>query len=257
MNKPIYYGIAGYHRPECKTYHTLIKMGIPKERIVISLNDKEDYEKYKELYDKEVTVIYKEGTNVACNRNNIINHFPIGTYVMVLDDDIASFKLWVNDTTTSKYGRLVSINAKELEDVLYDCFKQTEGAGSNMFGTYAISNTMMIKGTIESQGVYSINKMFQGGSCGFIVDEKHRYDETMLLLDDYEIILKNITEGNIILRRNDLVAITPKMGSTKGGYFDIYKQGKQKEYAIKLKNKYPNLITLKKDYSGVILKKGV
>ena len=255
MNK-IYYGIAGYHRPECKTYHTLIKLGIPKDQIVISLNDKEDYEKYKELYGNETTVIYKKGNNVACNRNNILNHFPIGTYVMVLDDDISNFKAW-NKEGNSKYGKMVNLDRNGLENRLYDAFKETERVKSNMFGTYAISNTMMIKSTIETQGIYSINKIFQGGSCGFIIDKEHRYKEDMLLLDDYEIVLKNIKEGNIILRRNDIVAITPKMGSSKGGYFDIYKLGKQKEYLIKLKSMYPDMITIKKDYSGIILKKGL
>ena len=79
----------------------------------------------------------------------------------------------------------------------------------------------------------------------------------MLLLDDYEIVLKNIREGKMVLRRNDIVAMTPKMGTSKGGYFDIYKLGKQKEYLIKLKSMYPDMITIKKDYSGIILKKGL
>ena len=255
MNK-IYYGIAGYHRPECKTYHTLVKLGIPKDQIVISLNDEIDYKTYKELYGNEVEVIYRKGNNVACNRNNILDHFPLDSYVMVLDDDIASFKTWIPEGN-SKYGKLVNLTRKELEEKLLDAFKQTESARGNMFGTYAIANTMMIKGTIETQGVYSINKMFQGGSCGFIKDDHHRYNEDMLLLDDYEIVLRNIKEGNIVLRRNDIVAVTPKMGSTKGGYFDIYKLGKQKEYILKLKAMYPDMITVKKDYSGVILKKGL
>lgn len=252
----IYYGIAGYHRPECKTYQTLVKLGIPKDQIVISLNDENDFEEYNKRYGKETTVIYKKGNNVACNRNNILNWFPTGTYVMVLDDDISSFKGWKQEGE-SKYGKLVNLDRESLENVLLQSFEETLKVKSNMFGTYAIANTMMIKSTIETQGIYSINKMFQGGSCGFIIDKEHRYNENMLLLDDYEIVLKNIKEGNIVLRRNDIVAITPKMGSSKGGYFDIYKLGKQKEYILKLKQMYPNMITIKKDYSGIILKKGL
>lgn len=252
----IYYGIAGYHRPECKTYHTLVKLGVPKERIVISLNDEEDYKQYSKIYGEEVAVIYKNGNNVACNRNNILNHFPVGSYVMVLDDDISDFKTWKKEGN-SKYGKMVHLSIKELEDKLLDAFEQTKRIGGNMFGTYAIANTMVIKSTIETQGTYSYNKIFQGGSCGFIVDNIHRYNDSLLLLDDYEIVLRNIKEGNIVLRRNDIVAITPKMGTSKGGYFDIYKLGKQKEYLIKLKSMYPNMITIKKDYSGIILKKGI
>lgn len=254
MNK-IYYGIASYHRPNCPTLKTLLEIGIPKENIVISLNDENDYKEYKERYANEVKVIYKYGTNVACNRNNILNYFNNGDYVMVLDDDIKSIKKYVMNE--SKYGKLVRLEREELEIMLLEAFEEAKKINSSFFGTYAIDNTMMLKSTITGQGLYSINKMFQGGSTGFIVDEETRYDESMLLLDDYEIILNNIKKGKYVPRRNDIVFCTPKMGSSEGGYFDIYKQGKQKEYLIKLSKKYPGWFKIKKDYSGIILRKGL
>ena len=252
MNK-IYYGIASFHRPECPTLKTLLDLGINKEDIVISLNDEDDFNTYKEKYSPDIKVIYKKGNNVACNRNNILNHFNEGDYVMVLDDDIKSIKKYV--LNEGKYGKLIKLTKEELEEYLLEAFEETRKVKSSFFGTYAIDNTMMLKSTILGQGKYSINKMFQGGSTGFIVDKETRYDEDMLLLDDYEIILNNIRKGKFVLRRNDIVFVTPKMGSSQGGYFDIYKQGKQKEYLIKLSNKYPGWFKIKKDYSGIILRK--
>lgn len=252
MNK-IYYGIAGYHRLNCPTLHTLLKIGIPKENIVISLNDPKDYEEYKAKYSPDICVIYREGNNVACNRNNILNHFKTGDYVMVLDDDIKAIKKYV--INGSKYGKTIPLERQELERMLLEAFEETKKQKSSFFGTYAIENTMTLKSTMIGQGLYSVNKMFQGGSTGFIVDDETRYDESMLLLDDYEIILNNIRKGKYVLRRNDIVFCTPKMGTTEGGYFDIYKQGKQKEYLLKLQAKYPGWFKIKKDYSGIILRK--
>lgn len=251
----IYYGIASYHRPECRTLQTLLKLGVDKENITISLNDKDDYEEYKERY-KDIRVIYREGNCVAHNRNNLLDNHNIGDKLIILDDDVTCFRRWTPENENSQYGKLITIKTKEeLEDILEDCFKETEKIGNNKFGIYAISNTMMIKNTIESQGLYSINKMFQGCFCGFIVDKESRYDGEFRVLDDYELVLRDIKDGKFILRRNDLLSETPKMGSSKGGYFDLYKQGVQKEYMLKLLKKYPGMFKIKKDYSGIILKK--
>jgi hypothetical protein len=252
----IYYGIASYHRPECRTYKTLIDMGIPRENITISLNDLSDYEEYKKRYP-ETRVIYREGNCVACNRNNLLDNHRIGTKLIILDDDIISFRKWTKENATSKYGKLVKLDKKEFEEILEECFSETIKIGNNKFGNYAISNTMMIKGTIESQGIYSVNKMFQGCFCGFIVDKESRFNEEYKVLDDYELILRDIKKGKYILRRNDLVSDTPKMGTSTGGYYDLYKQGIQEKYMSKLLKEYPNMFKAKKNCSGIILKKGL
>lgn len=253
----IKYGIASYHRPECKTLKTLLKLGIDKSNITISLNDINDYNTYKELY-KDIRVIYKEGNCVANNRNNLLENHNVGDKLIILDDDITSFRRWLPNNENSKYGKLHKIETKEeLEEILEDCFKETQKLGNNKFGIYAISNTMMIKGTIETQGLYSINKMFQGCFCGFIVDENTRYDNDFRVLDDYELVLRDIKQGKYVLRRNDLVSDTPKMGSSSGGYYNLYRQGIQKQYMLKLAEKYPGMFNIKKDYGGIILKKGL
>ena len=253
----IKYGIASYHRPECRTLKTLLELGIDKSNITISLNDINDYNTYKEKY-KDIRVIYREGNCVANNRNNLLDNHEIGEKLIILDDDITSFRRWTPNNEASKYGKLYKITTKEeLEGILEECFEETKKVGNNKFGIYAISNTMMIKGTIETQGIYSINKMFQGCFCGFIVDKETRYDNEFRVLDDYELVLRDIKQGKYILRRNDLVSDTPKMGSSDGGYYNLYKQGIQKEYMLKLLKKYPGMFNIKKDYGGIILKKGL
>lgn len=253
----IKYGIASYHRPECKTLKTLLELGVNKKDITISLNDINDYDEYSKKYS-DIRVIYKDGNCVANNRNNLIRNHAVGQKLIILDDDIISFRKWTLDNSTSKCGKLVKIQSKdELEEILEECFNETIKVGNNKFGIYAISNTMLIKGTIETQGKYSVNKMFQGCFCGLIVDGKTYYDDNFRVLDDYELVLRDIKQNKFILRRNDLVADTPKMGAVKGGYYELYKKGIQKEYMIKLLKKYPGMFKIKKDYGGIILRRGL
>ena len=254
MNK-IYYGITSYHRPECRTLKTLLDMGIDKERIVISLNDEEDFKEYHKRYP-DIKIITKKGNSAASNRNNLLNYFQKGTFLIILDDDLINYKKWEPDLTTSKYGKLVNINAEEFEAVLYDCYKNIKDVDGEFFGIYQISNTMMISSTIKGNGIYDVNKIFQGGTFGFIVGDE-RFDENFPVLDDYALILKNISQGKIVLRRNDLVATKPKNETNKGGCYELYKSGKKEEALNKLKKMYPNLIQIKKDYSGIILKRGL
>ena len=74
----IYYAIASYHRPKCKTYHALKECGIEDERIVISLNDSNDFNSYVEALGSQAKIITRRGNNVASNRNNILNYFENG-----------------------------------------------------------------------------------------------------------------------------------------------------------------------------------
>ena len=247
----IFYGIAGYHRPECKTYHTLLRLGIPKERIFISLNDKRDLRDYKSRYN-DAQILFREGFSVAFNRNTILNHFPKGSWVMLLDDDIGSFKKLVNKDTARGIGFQRLLSANELEDILIDAFMKCKEIGAECFGFYSLENDGWMLNTIQRDGLYSLNKLYQGGFCGFIVSDL-RYDESYILQDDYELICRIIKSKGITIRRNDAVASKGKMAQNIGGCFELYKQGKQQEYLRKLKEQYPDLITLKKNMKGVIL----
>ena len=57
----IYYAIASYHRPKCKTYHALKECGIEDERIVISLNDSNDFNSYIETLEVKLKLLLGVG----------------------------------------------------------------------------------------------------------------------------------------------------------------------------------------------------
>lgn len=250
--KSIFYGIASYHRPDCRTLETLLRIGIDPDRITLSLNDLIDYGTYKARHTGKARIIYGPGKGVACNRNNLLNSYKPGDYVVILDDDIKNFKRY---TAGGKYGKLSNIEtAAELDRTMRECFDLAACRRIPFFGFFSTGNQMMITSAVQNDGQYSINRMYQGGFCGFIVDGRTRYDEGYLVLDDYEIILRGMVAGRDTFRRNDVIADKPPMGGAKGGYYDLYRQGIQQRYMIKLLQQYRGIFTVNKGFSGIRLK---
>lgn len=251
--KNIFYGIASYHRLECKTLSTLTKLGIPSNRIVVSLNDEQDYKEYSRRYGKTVKVIYRPGNCVANNRNNLLEHFPAGAHVVILDDDIRGFKKY--RANGEPLGKLWPIETgAELEKMIAESFEVAELEGIPFFGFYSSENLHMLLTGNFKDGVYSKDRIYQGGFCGFVIDDNWRYNNSYRVLDDYEILMRLWAKGGHTFRRNDCVAVKPKMASCKGGYYDLYQRGIQKKFMIKLLQDYPGAFTVKKDFSGLILK---
>lgn len=241
------YGISSYHRPQCKTFFALKELGANEEDIIICVNDEDDFTEYKKTFKN---VIYVKGDCVAQNRNNLLR-IAKGNIVL-LDDDIRYFNKLVAAKTKSGVSWRKIESIIELEKMIEECFTEMKRIGANVFGTYSIGNADWAKATILKDGVFSINKLFQGGFCGFTGLEK--YDENFKVLDDYELILRLISQGKFSIRRNDLIAEKNGMGKDEGGYFNLYKQGIQQLYGRRLCAKYPKLVTANENYTRFRLK---
>ena len=134
----IIYGIASYHRPECKTYHLLKKIGIPDERIIVGLNDVNDYQEYRERM-QEAHFIVHSGNSAAFNRNRLIEE--IRGHCVLLDDDITGFS--INESAEGRsYGKLNRMNGDQLDSVFADCFEASIKMGVQLFGASATTNQM-------------------------------------------------------------------------------------------------------------------
>lgn len=241
------YGISGYHRPECETYHTLKKMGANDSDIVICVNDESDYENYK-----YPNLIYIKGDCVATNRNHILE--VIGEPVVLLDDDIKSFKKLERKDTKSGVGFVKIQDIKTFETIIGECFAEMERRKAETFGAYSIENAEWAQEAVIRDGTYSANKLYQGGCCGFKGGKK-MYDESFKVLDDYDLILRCIRQGKRTLRRNDLIASKGKMGENKGGYYTLYRMGIQRHYGEMLALKYFDLVRSNDNFSRFSLRR--
>lgn len=240
----IYYAIASYHRPKCKTYHALKECGIEDERIVISLNDSNDYKAYRQNLGSRARIILREGMYVSFNRNTCLNQFEDGSKILLLDDDIRSFQKWYECSET-KCGRLINLT-NNFEREVKKIFDFMQKNGINYAGVISTDNKMNISKLNRTGEKYSYNTLLQGGFNFIIKNNNIAYDEKMKILDDYELCLRLIRQGEIIARNNTIIANKARMGKEKGGYYEIYKTTNlQKQYLNLLKRKYDGMVTIR------------
>lgn len=221
----IYYAIASYHRPKCKTYHALKECGIEDERIVISLNDSNDYKAYRQNLGSRARIILREGMYVSFNRNTCLNQFEDGSKILLLDDDIRSFQKWYECSET-KCGRLINLT-NNFEREVKKIFDFMQKNGINYAGVISTDNKMNISKLNRTGEQYSYNTLLQGGFNFIIKNNKIVYDEKMKILDDYELCLRLIRQGEIIVRNNTIIANKARMGKEK---VDIMKYIKPQTY---------------------------
>lgn len=247
------FGIISYHRLERqRTLKYLVENGVPKENIILSVNDKNDLISYTEKYRQYATIIYREKHNAAGNRNTILNHVGIGKRLVLMDDDVKGIAKWVPDGGT--HGKMVRTSFTEFIEALNIGFDVLEAFGSKIFGFYPTGNSMFIHQTLQSDGIYSFDKLFQGGCVGIITSE-NRFDERIPVCDDYDFIINQISRKRTVIRINNFTALKEKDFSTKGGCYEAYKNGAQKKALIMIAKKYPKIVSVKKDYTGLRLKR--
>lgn len=252
--KKINYAIISYHRPECFSVKALLDLGIAKDDIAIFLQNKEDCEEYKKTYPY-IKQVFVEGKGCSVNRNNVLRYdgYSIGDWVCLLDDDVLSFtkiSLFFDNGRPKASSRKIRDKAV-FEQEISKCFEQAEQIGSVMWGCSPTGNAMFAKGRLTTDGEFSINRLFQGGLIGHVIDRKTYYNETYKTIDDYEMQLRIISSGGITIRKNDISTSKKPNKNYKGGLIEVYRMN-EKSDLDRLCAEYSRYVKVKPDYSGVI-----
>lgn len=143
-------------------------------------------------------------------------------------------------------------SGKIFYDDIVKCFSVSEEIGSVMWGCSPTGNAMFAKNRLAIDGEFAVNKLFQGGLVGHIIDRKTYYDETYQTIEDYELQLRIMASGGLTLRKNDIATSKKPNRNYKGGLFDTYRTDATKNDLDRLCAKYSNYVKVKPDYSGVI-----
>lgn len=216
------YGIASYHRPECRTVRTLLDAGVDKRDILIATQTEDDYEDYRRLHE-DIRVIYREASSAAGNRNTILETVKERPLIL-LDDDI---------TSIAKYdGKSFKPATEECLRLIEKIVEESEGICIG--GVAASSNGLFAKGRWE----YDADTLLQG-SLLFVYDREIRFSEKYLMVEDYEICLRAIAQGKHTSRYNHICAMKPKNGSNKGGLHERYENGEDHAWHKRLAKEYP------------------
>lgn len=255
--KKINYAIISYHRPECISVKTLLDLGIAKDDITIFLQNKEDCEEYKKT-NPDIKQVFVEGRGCSVNRNNVLRYdgYSVGDWVCLLDDDVLSFtkiNLFFDGGQPKANSRKIRDKAV-FEQEISKCFEQAEQIGSILWGCAPTGNAMFAKGRLITDGEFSVNKLFQGGLIGHIIDKKTYYNESYRTVEDYEIQLKIISSGGITIRKNDISTSKKPNRNYRGGLFETYRTDATENDLDRLCTEYNRYVKVKPDYSGVIQK---
>lgn len=156
------------------------------------------------LYSCGVVTIPEGGKGMAYVRNRILEAYPEGSHVVMLDDDIESF-LRLSMTTGLK-----DITGQAIVTQWEQAFKKTEGEGKKLWGVYPISNPFYMKaGQVKRDG------FIIGTVMGVIVNSL-RFDEQLRLKSDYDYTLQNMeTYGGVL--RFEYLTVEAKHYGNPGG----------------------------------------
>lgn len=188
--------IPSYERPEQihdLTIRTLHDGGIGSEHVTVFLADAEQRAKYEAAAPAGFRgrwAVAEPGIRAA--RNVIHGHYPQGTRVMVVDDDIRR--------VYQKRERKRQIDLARLADVT---FRYLEATGLHLGGIYPIDNPLYMRenwttslGSIMGH-LYFIRS--RPGALPALTFEEY---------EDMEFVILNYLADGGVLRRNDIAAIT-------------------------------------------------
>lgn len=242
--------IISYDRADRQdTLSMLRRIGAPREDITIFLNSKDDYIGYKKYMPEVANVVCVEKPNVSGNCNTVLNSLSDGEFCLLLDDDVKKIVRWEQSKKAS-YGAVREITYKELVHDMNGMEKVMQKYGMLFFGVAPLGNPLIMSNFFKSGGELSYNKIFQGGLLGIRKGHLH-FDENVAVLSDYDFFFNCLSHGVPTLRNNLYHAVKRKNEKTKGGTYDLISMGYKEKTLFMLKSKYPNLLTLKKDLSGV------
>lgn len=236
-----WYGIPSYNRPDKQpTLEYLEKLGVPKEKILLSTQTAEEYKKYKEAYGSRVhKVLYRQGKNAADNRNTILEAIPSGDRVIIFDDDIKHISRLTG-------GKLTPIETKtEFEAFVAYGFRLAAKLHTTAFSVYPVHNAFYMSNS------YTERNIGEGTLLG-IVKTDIMFDPEYDTKEDYEFSCRIIRKFGAMPRLNNIACNAPHY--TKGGCESMWEdKSKCFEAARRLATIYPDIVKLNKARAGEIL----
>ena len=223
------YGILSYKRAKKQpTLDYLHNAGVPKDKIYIFVQTKEDYNAYQR-YSKYANIKYAPASCCAQARNNVLN--GINGCVLMLDDDIRKISRLVA-------GKLQGIvDREELAKLFNACFAKTQKLGAKFFGVYPIHNDFFMQKTISTK--VAINTLF-----GFIGREM--FDASFDTKEDAELCGRVLSRGDKIVRFN-FIAVDADHRKNKDGYIDDWHQEENLRCVKMLCERYPEIFVPQKN----------
>ena len=229
----MYIAIPSYNRPDTigkQTLKFLKDGGVANEHIYIFVANKAEAKRYETSIPNDLygtIVVGKKG--ISCQRTFIATYFPIGQYVVSIDDDV--------DRLEMLCGENMLVQITDVNGFFLDAYEALIKENLFIWGLYPVRNAFFM-----SSG-YSTNlKFIMGGLNGFI-NRRVVPSGKIAEKEDCELSILYFLKDGGMLRYNDVTIKTKK--HARGGLGKLDQRFDANEKASKyLKRKYPDLITV-------------
>ncbi|HNX02203.1 MAG TPA: hypothetical protein PLE33_05880 [Candidatus Cloacimonas sp.] len=215
--------IPSYRRPNVKTLELLKEFS--KEEVFIFVHDAEDYAKYQINAGRAQIIQTNAPQGIVNQRNFILDYFPEGEKIIMLDDDIKKVKKLINKRLSS------NVSVKQFFSF---GFSLCTAHNYKLWGVYPIANSFFMKPKLS-------NHHFIIGTLTGIINNKLRYDSNLKVKEDYDFTLQNIIKFGGALRL-DYYTIEAEHYTNKGGCVDYRNEQIERECANYLLRKYPKFL---------------
>lgn len=218
-------------------------LGLPMERYALCVNDMNEAREYRKFYPN-VKIIIANVKGCTAARNYLLDHFPVGTQMVQVDDDVEGlFEL----RGTGK-ANLVKMTGREVDALIKDGFERCKRNKTNLWGVYPVHNHYFMSRTIVPHA--HIVGMFMG-----IIVGPERFDPYLNSKVDYAFTIQNILRYRKILRYN-YVSVKGKYVSNAGGLQTVRNADREEAEVLYLLNKYPKFVVrnTKREGSEILLK---
>jgi hypothetical protein len=193
--------------------------------IYIFVNDEEERAIYQK-HNHGVNVIATGTKGITPARNFILNFFPEGERIMMMDDDIDRFD--VMKIIELKKVIFQIVNVKEF---IEQGFELCERIGAKLWGVQMCPFVTFMTRKIND------DKFIIGTAMG-IINNDLRFDETIKLKEDYDFTLQNMVKYGKTLRFNFVSVMASHYGN-KGGCVDYRTEQLESDAVDHLLAKYP------------------
>jgi hypothetical protein len=224
--------IPTYNRQDVlanKSLKTLIEGGVNKNKIFLFVANKEQYKLYETVIPKNMyhkIIIGKIG--IANQRKFISKYFPEGQYIISMDDD-------VEDVLMLKGEKLVKL--KNLDGLFKEAYQLLKKEHLFIWGVYPVRNPFFMYNTVTTDLRFIIGVLF-----GYINRHNKKLEPSIKseTKEDYEQTILYYKMDGGVMRFNN---ITPKTKFNAPGGLGTDRYERNKNAAIYLKEKYPDIVT--------------
>ena len=170
------------------TLDYLERIGVPRERILLSVQTKSDLEEYTAagICERVLAITYGPAHNAAGNRNNLLNAVEPGAELLMLDDDIREIVRLESAADGAHRAETVD-SFPALLRLAEDGFSTARRLGAFAFGINGAHVPKLMKYTVYKQALC-------GGAVMGIITGQARFNPLYDTKEDYAFCCENIRQ---------------------------------------------------------------